>query len=352
VNGGDADRRSFLRRLGVAAVLGTAGVVRPGSVGTAVASEDLWTGIAGLPSEITPVGRFYTVSKNVFDPAVNAARWTLTVKGRVERPYRLTLDEVRHLPAVTRPHTLMCISNEVGGDLISNAVWKGVALRTVLERAGLASGARKLILRARDGYAETVPVATGLRDGTLLAYEMNGAPLERQHGFPVRALVMGLYGIKNVKWLTEIEVVDHDYKGYWAARGWTDTAHYKTFSRIDAPPPTASVRRGTLLRAAGVAFAGDRGVSSVHVSVDGGASWQPARVKPALGDHTWVLWAFEWVPAATGIATLAVRAVDGTGASQSPGPKPPLPDGVEGFHGVSVHVSERGAGLLDGGHGR
>jgi DMSO/TMAO reductase YedYZ molybdopterin-dependent catalytic subunit len=343
MTGRSEDRRSFLRRvteaLGLAAVLSPAAVVSRGGERDGVVAQDFWTAIPGLPAEVTPVGSFYTVSKNVFDPAVNAQRWALTVRGRVQRPYTLTLDELKQLPAVTKPHTLMCISNEIGGDLISNAVWKGVPLRTVLDKAGVVPGAHKLILRARDGYAETFPLTAGLRDGTLLAYEMNGAPLERQHGYPLRVLVMGLYGIKNVKWLSEIDVVDHDYKGYWAARGWTDTAHYKTFSRIDAPRPAASLRRGEPLRVAGVAFAGDRGVSAVHVSVDGGKSWQPARIKPGLGDHTWVLWAFEWIPATVGTVTLQVRAVDGNGASQHPGPKPPLPDGVEGFHGYSVHVS-------------
>jgi DMSO/TMAO reductase YedYZ molybdopterin-dependent catalytic subunit len=301
-------------------------------------AQEIWAHIAGLSTEVTPVGKFYVVSKNIFDPAVESKTWKLAVKGMVERPYGLTLDELRQLPSVTKPHSLMCISNEIGGDLISNATWKGVPLKILLEKAGVRSGARKLIVRARDGYSDSFPLGAALHEGTIVAYEMNGKPLERQHGFPARVLVMGLYGIKNVKWVSEVEIVEHDYKGYWQVRGWTDTAIYKTFSRIDVPGHDATLKRGAPTWIAGVAFAGDRGIRTVEVSVDGGKSWQPARVKRAMGDHTWVLWAFEWTPAASGTAALVSRAVDGTGAVQPAGPNPPLPDGVEGLHRVAVKV--------------
>jgi DMSO/TMAO reductase YedYZ molybdopterin-dependent catalytic subunit len=336
------ERRTFLGRtlagLGLVALARAIDGLAPVFARGLAHAQALWTQIRGLSAEVTPVGSFYTVSKNIFDPSVDAATWRLAIKGKVERPANLTLNELRGWPSVTKPHTLMCISNEIGGDLISNAVWKGVALKTVLEKAGIRPGANKLILRARDGYSDSFPLTAALREGTILAYEMNGKPLERQHGFPLRALVMGLYGIKNVKWVSEIEVADYDYKGYWPARGWSDTAIYKTFSRIDAPVPGAVLTRGTRTWIAGVAFGGDRGIRAVEVSVDGGTTWHPARLKSAMGDHTWVLWALEWTPAATGPATLMVRAIDGTGTRQPVGPKPPLPDGVEGLHGVSVNV--------------
>jgi len=336
------DRRAFLGRalagLGLVALARATDGVAPGFARGLAYAQELWTQIRGLSAEVTPVGMFYTVSKNIFDPSVDAGTWRLAIKGKVERPYSLTLDELRGLPSVTRSHTLMCISNEIGGDLISNAIWKGVPLKTVLEKARIRPGANKLILRARDGYSDSFPLTAALRDGTVLAYEMNGKPLERQHGFPLRALVMGLYGIKNVKWLSELEVVDYDYKGYWPARGWSDAAIYKTFSRIDVPAPGAVLKRGARTWIAGVAFGGDRGIKAVEVSVDEGATWQPTRLKLGMGDHTWLLWAFEWTPAATGPATLMVRAIDGTGALQPVGPKPPLPDGVEGLHAVSVNV--------------
>lgn len=326
------NRRTFLGR----ALAGLALV----TLGRAVAwAQEIWAQIAGLPAEVTPVGKFYTVSKNVFDPSVDGRTWKFAVKGKVERPYSLTLEGLRQLPAVEKPHTLMCISNEVGGELISNGTWKGVPLRAILEKAGIKPGATELILRARDGYSDSFPLAAALQDGTILAYEMNGQPLAKQHGFPARVLVTGIYGMKNVKWLSELEVADYDYKGYWESRGWSDTAIYKTFSRIDVPRAGAPLRAGARTWIAGVAFAGDRGVRAVEVSVDGGRSWQAARVKPAMGNHTWVLWVFEWTPAAAGSATLRVRAVDGTGTVQSAGPKPSLPDGAEGHHTVSVKVT-------------
>lgn len=339
---GAQNRRSFLGRalvgLGLVAFGRAADTVIAGLGRGLAYAQEAWARIAGLSTEVTPVGKFYTVSKNVFDPAVDGKTWKLTIKGKVKRPYTLTLDELRQLPAVTKPHTLMCISNEVGEDLISNATWTGVPLKTILERAGIQPGTTELILRARDGYSESFPLSAALREGTILAYEMNGKPLEKQHGFPARVLVMAIYGIKNVKWLSELEVADYDYKGYWEVRGWSDTAIYKTFSRIDVPQPGAVLKRGERNWIAGVAFAGDRGIKAVEVSVDGGESWQPARVKAPMGDHTWVLWAFEWRSAAPGKATLVVRAVDGAGAVQPAGPKSPLPDGVEGLHTFPVTV--------------
>ncbi len=336
------DRRTFLA--GVLAAMGLPALARAiraaGNLGQGLAhAQEVWTSIRGLSSEVTPVGKFYTVSKNIFDPSVDARAWQLVLRGKVERPLTLTLDELRQLPSVTKPHTLMCISNEIGGDLISNAIWKGVPLKALLEKAGIRPGANKLILRGRDRYSDSFPLSAALLEGTILAYEMNGKPLERQHGFPARILVMGLYGIKNVKWLSELEVVDYDYKGYWQGHGWSDTARYKTFSRIDVPNPGAQLKRGEKNWVAGVAFAGDRGVQAVEVSVDGGKSWRQAPLKLATGDHTWTLWALEWTPTIPGGATLIVRAVNGRGRVQPVGPKPPLPDGVEGLHTVPVTVA-------------
>jgi DMSO/TMAO reductase YedYZ molybdopterin-dependent catalytic subunit len=337
------DRRTFLGRvftgLGLVGLARGVHTVTTSFEGGLAHAQEIWAQVRGLPAEVTPVGTFYTVSKNIFDPEIDARSWRLAVKGEVERPYSLTLNELRQLPAVTKPHTLMCISNEIGGDLISNAVWKGVPLKTLLERAGVRPGTRKLILRGRDGYSDSFPLTAALLDGTIVAYDMNDKPLERQHGFPARVLVMGLYGIKNVKWLSELEVTTADYKGYWQRRGWTDTAIYKIFSRIDVPAADTILTRGQRSWVAGVAFAGDRGIRAVQVSVDGGVSWQPARVKPAMGDHTWMLWAFEWTPTVPGTATLRVRAIDGAGVMQPVGPTPPLPDGVEGIHSVPVKTT-------------
>ncbi len=331
-------RRAFLQTAGLA-LAATAGLRLLGGVWAraAAAAEDLWKAVVGLPPEITPVGKFYTVSKNVFDPVVKAERWGLEIKGLVERPYRLTYDEIKTFPAVTQYATLMCISNEVGGDLISNAHWKGVRLKHLLVKAGIKPGAVEVVLRASDGYSDSFPLKRGLEDGVRVVYEMNGAPLARQHGFPARVVVPGIYGMKNVKWVTSVELADYDYKGYWEVRGWSDEAIYKTMSRIDVP--AGPLKAGEKAYIGGVAFAGDRGIRDVEVSADGGKTWQRASVKPPLGPFTWVLWTLPWTPAAPGTYTLKTRAIEKDGTVQTAEVRPPLPDGASGWHTVAVRVT-------------
>ncbi|MBI4561510.1 MAG: molybdopterin-dependent oxidoreductase [Candidatus Rokubacteria bacterium] len=332
---GAEGRRRFLRFAGLG--VGLASLVAGGLARVLEAVEDLFRSIVGLSPEIVPVGRFYTVSKNVFDPSVNPAKWSLEIKGLVERPYRITYEELRTLPAVEQHATLMCISNEVGGELISNGHWKGVRLKDLLNRAGIKPGAVEVILRAADGYSDSFPLKKGLEDGVHVVYEMNGKPLVKEHGAPARVVVPGIYGMKNVKWVTSIELADYDYKGYWEVRGWSDEAIYKTMSRIDVPQ--GAVKVGQRGRIAGVAFAGDRGIRDVEVSTDGGTTWQKAEVKPPLGPFTWVLWALSWTPAAPGSYTLIVRAIEKNSTVQTAEARPPLPDGASGWHRVTVRAT-------------
>src|SRR5262249_24769624 len=162
----------------------------------------------------TPTADFYEVSKNAFDPEVDAKRWTLEVGGLVENPLLLSYDDITGLPSVEQYATLACISNEVGGDLIGNALWKGVRLRDILQRAAVKPAVVDILLRAADGYTDSIPLDRATAEGTLLVYEMNGAPLTPVHGFPLRLLVPGIYGMKNVKWIRRIEADDFDFKGY------------------------------------------------------------------------------------------------------------------------------------------
>jgi DMSO/TMAO reductase YedYZ molybdopterin-dependent catalytic subunit len=295
--------------------------------------------IKGLSPEVTPTAKFYTISKNLFDPTPNPRTWRLKIRGLVEHPLTLSLDELKAMPAHEAYVTFVCISNEVGGDLIGNALWKGVPLRHLLGLAGVKPGARKVVLRADDGYSTGVPLERCLHPQTFLAYEMNGAPLPDKHGFPLRAVIPGYYGMKQPKWLTEIEVVDHDYQGYWEERGWADEAVVKTMSRIDVPRHRSQLTpTGEVI--AGIAFAGDRGIQRVEYSVDGGQSWQEAQVKAPLSAYSWVLWA---APLALpeGSHLLAVRAVDGQGQLQDPRPSEPLPDGASGYHRLRIAVKGR-----------
>ncbi|MCS7172535.1 MAG: molybdopterin-dependent oxidoreductase [Armatimonadetes bacterium] len=292
--------------------------------------------IRGLPPEITPNHAFYTVSKNFFDPQVDPRRWRLEITGLVETPLRLSLEDLKRLPSFSRPHTFACISNPVGGDLIGNAVWRGVRFRDLLARARPKPRARKVVFRCADGYHTALPLSDLLDPDAFLAYEMNGEVLPNPHGFPLRAVIPGLYGMKNPKWITRIELTDEDHLGYWESQGWSDEAVVKTTSKFTTPRDGAVVPAGQVW-VGGVAYAGDRGIRAVEVSFDGGRTWQGAALKPPLGRHTWVLWALRW-DARPGRYTLAVRAWDGRGFPQDPTPRPPLPEGASGYHIIRVTV--------------
>jgi len=291
--------------------------------------------VPGISSELTSNKDFYVVSKNVIDPTVSVSRWRLKVEGLVDAPFQLTYDELRALPAVSQFTTLICISNPVGGPLISNAKWTGVPLRVLLERSRLKPGVKDIALFAADGYSDSIPLEKALEPTTLVAYGMNDELLPSSHGAPARLVVPGIYGMKNVKWLTGIEPVDEDFKGFWERRGWSDIAVIKTMSRMDVPDSRLVVpgRNGI----GGVAFAGDRGISQVQWSVDD-ASWKTAVVKPSLSPFSWVLWADEWEPKESGVIRLRVRAIDGTGAVQTMDIAESFPDGTSGYHGVTVRV--------------
>lgn len=292
--------------------------------------------IQGIPPEITPVPDHYVISKNVFNPSVPEKGWSLKITGMVDNEVSFSLDDLKALPSVERPSALTCISNPIGGDLIGNSVWTGVYLKDLLEAAGVQAGADELILRAADNYSDSFPLEAAQREATIVAYLQDGEPLTRDHGFPARVLVPGIYGMKNVKWVTEIELATQDYQGYWQTRGWSDTAIVQTMSRIDTANAT-KLDDGSY-GIGGVAFAGLRGVEQVEVSTDNGQSWQTAQVKPALNDLSWNLWGFAW-NAEPGTHEVVVRATDGSGDTQTAEPSRPLPDGATGYHTVKVKVA-------------
>ncbi|HWP45144.1 MAG TPA: molybdopterin-dependent oxidoreductase [Blastocatellia bacterium] len=290
--------------------------------------------IDGLAMEVTPVPDFYEVSKNPFDPQVELERWSLEIGGLVENRLSLTFDDIKSLPSVEQYATLECIDNKVGGDLIGNALWRGVRLRDILEMAQLKQEAIDIVLRASDGYSDSIPVDRAMFEGTILAYEMNGEPLTPSHGYPLRLIAPGIYGMKNVKWVTRLEAVDFDFKGYWQSRGWDDRAEYKTMSRIDVPD--SGINGSATI--AGIAFAGDRGISKVEVSTDGGKTWEEAIIKQALSPYSWVLWHKDWTPDRKGKHTLVVRATDGQGITQTSEYSPAAPSGATGHHRQTIEV--------------
>ena len=253
------------------------------------------------------------------------------------------------MQAVEQYNTLECVSNSLGGDLISNARWKGVRLKDLLEKAQVQQGAVYAVFTCADGYDVGIPMERALVEGTLLAYEMNGATLPQEHGYPLRVIVPGLYGMMNAKWLVDIEVVDKVHQGFWQREGWDNDAKYQTGSTIVTPGDSfvrdkfvelgqANILAGSKTPIAGIAFAGDRGIMKVEVSIDGGTTWENASLKDPLSGYTWVFWATEWNPPAKGDYRIMVRATDKTGNVQTATIQNAFPSGATGYDIVDITV--------------
>ena len=292
---------------------------------------------ASVSSAITPTRDFYVVSKNVLDPTVQVERWRLEITGLIRSPRSWALRELQALESESRAITLECISNEVGGHLISTAQWRGVSLKTLLAAAGGAlPTATHVIFYSVDDYTTSLPLAALLDARTLLAWEMNGEPLPDRHGFPLRAVVAGRYGEQSAKWLSRIELTDHPYKGFYQSQGWSDKP-LSTMSRIDTPTSAATLGPVTV---SGIAFAGLRPVTRVEVSADDGGTWHQATLLPPIATEAqaWRFWQWAWRPPRAGRYTLIVRATDSTGETQTSTVGPGVPNGATGWHSVQVLV--------------
>lgn len=292
--------------------------------------------VSGLTPEVTSNRAHYVIDEEIFDPIIDPAEWTLKITGLVDRDVVLTYDDLLAEEAEERYQTLMCVSNEVGGDLISTAKWTGVRLNRLLERAGVDAGAVEVVFKAVGGYSDSLAIDHAMDETTMIAFGMNDHVLPRAHGFPARLLSTGTYGYKNPKWLNEIVVVDAPYKGFWQNRGWDKEGEIKTMSRIDVPEPGDV--EATSVTLAGIAFAADRGIAKVEVSTDGGQSWDQARLKSPLSAIAWRLWLLEWEVPGPGEYELLVRATDGQGAVQISRHVSPFPDGASGYDSVTARA--------------
>jgi DMSO/TMAO reductase YedYZ molybdopterin-dependent catalytic subunit len=355
----DPDRRRFLAVAGsalglaaLAAVAGRALVARGRSVlagreevGLPAASEALSAppagaslAVDGISPVVTPNADFYRIDTALTVPRVDVAAWRLRVTGMVERELELDLPTLLDQPMVERYVTLSCVSNEVGGDLVGNALWLGTPLGDLLDRAGVLPGAEQIVGRSVDGFTVGFPVAAAF-DGreALVAVGMNGEPLPFEHGFPARLVVAGLYGyVSATKWLAEIELTTWDgFDAYWIPRGWAKEAPIKTQSRIDTPRRRAVVAAGRR-PVAGVAWAPGRGIGRVEVAVDGG-DWVEAALSEPLADEAWRQWVLEW-DFTPGTHQIMVRATDGEGSLQDDRIRPPAPDGATGYHTITIDV--------------
>jgi DMSO/TMAO reductase YedYZ molybdopterin-dependent catalytic subunit len=304
--------------------------------------------LEGLRYDITPVGMHYLLIH--FDvPDVDASAWRLQVAGAVERPIELTLDEIRARPSVTIPVTMECAGNGRARleprplsqpwlvEAVGTATWTGTPLGPLLDVCGLAPEGVELVFTGADrgvqgeieqDYQRSLTFAEARQPDVLLAYEMNGRPLEPQHGYPVRLLVPGWYGMTSVKWLTAIDAVTEPFMGYQQAEAYQyrqsddDPGEPVTRIRVKAlmiPPgiPDFFTRNrvidGGLVTLRGRAWCGTSAVVRVEVGVDG--SWRDAEVGPSLGDHAWRSWSFDWT-ASAGEHVLSCRATDADGNTQ------------------------------------
>lgn len=355
----DAGRRRLiaLGLLGFGVISGVAGAVITRLVHSVAADRNTFTlpkprasappipadvqpkGVA-LPSFVTPSADFYRVDTALIVPQLSHSDWRLRIHGMVEHEATYSFADLAGFDVAEKVVTLTCVSNPVGGNLISTGIWTGYRVADLLAAAGVHPDADMLLSTSIDGFTAGTPV-DALTDGrdALLAVALNGQPLPIEHGYPARLVVPGLYGyVSATKWVVEMELTRFDKaEAYWTRQGWAPRAPIKTESRIDVPKAGQRVPMGPVVFG-GVAWAQDRGVRGVEVRIDGGV-WQPAEQGASYSNETWRLWSFPWQANSPGRHTITVRATDNTGATQTADQAAPVPDGATGWHMVDFTVA-------------
>ncbi|MDH6197110.1 DMSO/TMAO reductase YedYZ molybdopterin-dependent catalytic subunit [Mycobacterium frederiksbergense] len=363
-NGADPGRRRSLLALGLliaGAVTGVTGAVLSRMAASVAGERDAVVlprppaptppappavqpdGVA-LPPFVTPASEFYRIDTALSVPQVSRDTWQVRIHGMTDRDVTLQWTDLDRFEVIEKMVTLTCVSNPVGGDLISNATWTGYRLRDLLSAAGIHPDADMVLSTSVDGFTVGTPTdaLTDDRDA-LLAIGMNGQPLPTEHGYPARLVVPGLYGyVSATKWVVDLELTRFDRaEAYWTKLGWSARAPIKTESRVDVPRNGQQVSIGPV-RFGGVAWAQPRGVRGVEVRIDdpgGQGDWQPAQLGASYSNDTWRLWSFDWNAANPGQHTITVRATDNTGAVQTSERADPVPDGATGWHSVSFDVA-------------
>ena len=354
------DRRTFLIRLGGATAAITVGGAVVGELAEARRREAVrmagaesmrWSTTHPLPNanaavrpapgtrpEFTPLERHYRIDINTIPPAVDGRQWRLKVNGLVEKPLAFTLQDLQRYESMHQFITLSCISNPVGGDLIGTQRWTGVSLQRMLPDLRLKPEATHLKIRSADRFYEVVALdAIKANERIMLAYEWDGVPLTREHGFPLRIYIPDVHGMKQPKWIESIEAIDHWEPGFWVERGWNKVAQMHATSVIDTVAIDMTIigaDRRKLVPIGGIAHAGARGISKVEVQVDSGP-WEQAELRAPLSQLTWVIWKYDW-PFQSGKHTFTVRCYEGNRTPQIATPSPPEPNGATGLHSRSM----------------
>jgi hypothetical protein len=333
-------RRTILKATGLGALLGMTG------------GCDAVGGVFGRMFAVPPRETTYFTSNSKFyvvnyadsvvsvSREVNIEQWKLNVKGEVKTPMSLGWRDILNRDSYDQVSTLMCIDTLPGGDSLGNATWRGISLKKLLQDAGAdEETARDVIFRGIDGYDDSIPFTRAMQGDVMLAFLMNGEKLPKEHGFPLRLIVPGLYGIKNVKWIHEIEVYPGDYLGYWQRKGWTDDGTIKIFSRIDSPGHYQTLK-GPEQTFRGIAFGGPNSIGKVEVSFDAGRTWNECRIEPPMSPYSWVIWSYNWKPPKPGKFQTVVRATDTKGQLQVAELVRPQPAGASGYHTIVAEVAE------------
>ena len=331
-------RRTLLKALGLGTLVG--------STGGCDAVGGIFGRMFAVPPRettyFTPNAKFYVV--NYADGAVSASRelnieqWKVHITGAVQKPMSLGWRDILNRDSHDQISTLMCIDTLPGGDSLGTATWRGISLKKLLLDCGAdTETARDVVFRGIDGYDDSIPFTRAMQDDVMLAFLMNGEKLPKEHGFPLRLLVPGLYGIKNVKWIVEIEVYPGDYKGYWQRKGWTDDGTIKVFSRIDSPGHYQTLR-GPEQTFRGIAFGGPNSISKVELSFDAGRTWNDCKIEPPMSPYSWVIWTYTWRPSKPGKYQTVVRATDTKGQLQIAEIVRPQPAGASGYHTIISEV--------------
>ncbi len=325
-------RRTFIKLSAISA----AGMVLPLRLeGDAAAMPQL------KPSTlITPNADFYILQ--IGNPAVlDAATWRMVITGLREKPIPpLRLEDITAMESVTAMRTLKCIGDPIGNEQMSNAVWKGIRLRDLLEKVGPKPEVKVVVFRCADGYHTAIPLEKAMREDTLLAYEMNGEPLPTEHGFPIRLLNPGHYGTKNPKWIVNIQLAK-EHESYWEKRGWDPIANVKLATMIGTPSEGEEIHGGKVYTVSGAAFdAGNHGgIKKVEVSIDWGQTWEEAEIWAKDTPLAWVLWKWDWqVPEKAAPVEIYARATTHSGVTQDEIGIEADPVGATGYHMIDAAI--------------
>ena len=288
----------------------------------------------GTRPEYTPVEDHYQVFLRTEPTFIDISNWVLPIHGAVANPKELTIENIRNnYQSRDQYVTLSCISGRIGTSLISTTWWTGAVLQQILADVQPLPNAKYLVIKSADGFYETVALDLIASDERImLAYAWDGEPLPFDHGFPLRIWLPDRYGMKQPKWIVDIEVTEDYREGYWVERGWSEIAQVKATSVIDTVAVRDVIDRAgqRLVPIGGIAFAGARGISRVQVRMDEGP-WQDAQLRSPLSETTWVIWRYDW-PFATGAHTFEVRCAEADGTPQIEEDMGNRPNGATGIH--------------------